>query len=250
MTKIPRCFGKKDATGQPFWNASHPKCAGGNDPNFFENGSHKRPKCAFFDECGHKAQCFGVGWNANSAQCRPAFGGQTCPLYKECASAMNQLRPVVPATSLLQSQRSPMPGAAPVQPPMQPTPMVPQVLQQTRQVIHGIQTGVQQAQQRQVIPPAGFAQVPQYQQQASGQYLVPPTDAQMPFLVPQNHQAYGAQMPAYLTVPEPLNQPWWQMALWSILRAAGKASFHTMANVFDHVPFGSQPTNGQPTNGG
>jgi len=241
MTKIPRCFGKKDATGQPFWSASHPKCAGGNDPNWFENGSHKRPKCTFFDECGQKAQCFGVGWSANSAQCRPAFGGQTCPLYKECASAMNQQRPVVPATNLLQNQRPPMPNMGSVQ----QAPVVPQILQQTRQVMQGIQTGVQQAQQqRQVIPPAGFAQVPQYQQQQTGHYMVAPADASVPYLVHQNHQAYGAQMPAYLTVPEPLNQPWWQMALWSILRSAGKASFHTMANVFDHVPFGSPPTNG------
>ncbi len=83
-------------------------------------------------------------------------------------------------------------------------------------------------------PPQMPAQQVQYQQmQHYPQGWAHPAMAAAPMMVPMNYQMPGAQIPAYLAVPEPPG-PWWQRLFFSVLRASGKATGHTVANFFDH----------------
>ena len=69
--------------------------------------------------------------------------------------------------------------------------------------------------------------------------MVPPYVASYgPQMVPMPYQQPGAQMPGYLSVPEPIDPrvPLWLRFLLSIGRAAFKAIFHTGAHLVDHEP--------------
>jgi hypothetical protein len=70
----------------------------------------------------------------------------------------------------------------------------------------------------------------------------------MPMAVPMNHAAYGAQMPAYLTVPEPVlqGQHWGKRLAYTLIRSMAKAGGHSTANFFDHMTFNPYPVYPQP----
>lgn len=73
--------------------------------------------------------------------------------------------------------------------------------------------------------------------------MAPPAMAGMPYMVPMNFAAYGAQMPAYLTVPEPTlpNQHWGSRLMYTLVRSMMKAAGHSTANFFDHMTFNPYP---------
>jgi hypothetical protein len=58
------------------------------------------------------------------------------------------------------------------------------------------------------------------------------------------YQQPGAQMPGYLTHPEPVVQgvPWYLRLLHEIIRSIFKGAFHTGASFFDHMTFVRPPT--------
>lgn len=95
--------------------------------------------------------------------------------------------------------------------------------------------------QSQVAPPPPAAQQQQW---------ITPQQASVPAQVPQNYPQPGAQVPAYLTVPEPVEQGLPRMILNAVLRAALKGAFHTAANLMDHVPWGQVPPPGPGGNQG
>lgn len=68
-------------------------------------------------------------------------------------------------------------------------------------------------------------------------HMAYPQMAMMPYMVPMNFQWPGAQMPGYLTVPEPVavGQHWMTRLFYNIARSMAKASGHTVANFFDHT---------------
>lgn len=73
----------------------------------------------------------------------------------------------------------------------------------------------------------------------SGQQFISPYIAQFgPPTVPAPYQQPGAQIPAYLTIQEPinLNEPWFPRLIREIVRAMMKATGHSIANFFDHNP--------------
>jgi len=65
-----------------------------------------------------------------------------------------------------------------------------------------------------------------------------PAMASVPLNVLMNQQAAGAQMPAYLTVPEPMHQGQGTVKplMFTLLRAVLKAGGHALANYYDHNP--------------
>jgi hypothetical protein len=75
--------------------------------------------------------------------------------------------------------------------------------------------------------------------QQAAQQLLPPWLAQMgPQLVPVTFQQPGMQMPAYLTVPEPINpeEHWMWRLVREIFRSMVKSTGHTAASFIDHNP--------------
>jgi hypothetical protein len=90
------------------------------------------------------------------------------------------------------------------------------------------------------VPQATYPQQPQamYPQQQMPTYMVDPAQAHMPAFVPQNHVQMGAQVPAYLTVPEPYNGKLLPMVCNSMMRAGLKGMLWTAANMMDHFPWG------------
>ena len=75
-------------------------------------------------------------------------------------------------------------------------------------------------------------QMPMYQQQMVPQQYAPPHVAQFgPAFVPMPYQLPGAQMPQYLTVPEPTNDnvPWYLQLMRELGRSMVKAFGHQLA---------------------
>lgn len=182
--------------------------------------------------------CFGKSWEAGASECAggldPSFVApdgsnkrQRCPYFSQCASrtAANKL------------------GQQPQQVPVAPQPVFP--VQPARP-----------PQQQQLVQVKPAQNQPVYQQPQQAQYypqpvqqqLVPPQQAQVPYMVPMNFAPAYAQMPGYLTVPEPVipGQHWGKRLGFSVVRSMLKAGGHTVANFFDHCPFNPWPgTNGQ-----
>jgi len=189
--------------------------------------------------------CFGdpTLWSPNAPEC---VGGmdpgythpQTyshkrdrCSWYSQCASAS--------AVARLNAQ--PTGIAAPVQP-VQVTVPPPPAPAQSHPMIQQYGRG----------PVAQYPMQPmaqQYPQQylpqapmTMPQQLLPPWVAQFgPQLVPMTFQQPGAQMPAYLSVPEPVDpdEPWGWRLFREVLRSMFKSSGHTAASFFDHNPWRS-----------
>jgi len=199
------------------WDATNVLCAGGVDPAYIHpgTGSNKRERCKYFATCAAET-------NARRAQ--------------------RQQTQVVPAQQLIQP---PMTGAPVVPTPtstapfMMPPPPPQWQHAQPKPVVSAPQMAYSTAAQPGAWP--GMSQ-PQ---------MVNPAYASMPAYVPMNLPAMGAQIPSYLTVPEPLDpKVHWAMRLFhSLLRATAKAGCHTAANFFDHytfTPYSQPPSQAQP----
>lgn len=194
----------------------------------------------------HKPPCFGKSWNGADSKCAggidPLYtnpkartvnnpqGNPTIPVHRrdqclwfaQCSHQTNHRlnspatqRPTAPVVAP-RTQAVAIPPARTVnysvpQPP-QPSPPSPPPLQ--------VQT---------FQPPTTYNQT-----------MVPPHVASYgPQVVPMPYQQPGAQMPSYLTVPEPFNPevPGWLRFLIMLLRAGAKAIFHTGAHLADHETF-------------
>ncbi len=189
--------------GSHLWSATEKECVGGVDPGYKHpsNGTHVRERCKWYQPCGQ-------------------------------VSAQQRAQSLIPASNLVRYVPPPPPPAATtlagVQPP--PKPVAPHP---------GI--GVQ--------PPRPFQQ-PSYTQHAVQPaymhapqvVMVPPYIAQQgPMQVPLQYQQPGAQMPAYLTIPEPVAQGESALGVLfrTLLRSALKACGHSLSSFVDHTPFRS-----------
>lgn len=190
------------------WEAQHPQCYGGLDPAFTHptRKDHRHDRCHLYSSCASKTSA-----NRLSRQASPT---STTP------------QQVIPAQNLVRHH----------QPQHMPAPFQSIV----RHVHNGTQAAAAQAANLQApsiqIPyahPATHAQGP----------MVHPAHASAPWQVPMNFQVPGAQMPAYLTVPEPIfpGEGTFKPLVRTILRSVLKAGCHSMANFFDHVPMTPWP---------
>jgi hypothetical protein len=175
--------------------------------------------------------CFGTNlWSAAAPECiggpdsaysNPRTGNnvrERCAWYSSCASvsASNKVRSqnLIPPNQLTRVPIAPVQVMPPPKPAFNPllprqNPVYPQHYQQPQQYI------AQQA------------------------YMVPPWQAQQgPQMVPVVYQQPGSQMPAYLTVPEPvdLDESPWRRLIREIFRSMFKSAGHTTASYFDHTP--------------
>lgn len=210
----PKCFAQK-------WDPNSPECVGGADPTHWEGETHVRSRCSF---------------------------ERSCRLTQEQAKKEALIAPMNMLTQPRQQvEITPGPGQMrlpPQTPPQQPLMQQPLIQQpyrpapQQAQPYNNINLRVQQA-------PVATRPVAQYPVQppimAVPMAYVPPLQAHYPMFVPQNYAAPGMQMPAYLTVPEPVEQGIVPMFVNSALRAGGKAVCHTFANLFDHFTWGTIP---------
>ncbi len=212
----PTCFGR-------LHDATNVKCIGGNDPTrWSEQDGHTRHRCSFFDKC-QEAQLNTVRQNIEFKE--PVLGMAASSPY-----------PIVQQPRVLPV----MPGA-PGMPVMQQAPQ-PAMAFRPQQAVQPVQQaapvqGMQPA--RPAAPAQGYPQgYPTYVGQTMQPYMVPPDLAPMPSYVPQNHVQPGAQVPSYLTVPEPHSGKLGPMFFNTIMRAAFKGMFHAAANLMDHFPWG------------
>lgn len=234
----PKCFGR-------LHDETNVKCKGGADPTYWDAG-HVREKCSFFDKCKEAQQV------TTPRQEQTVFGMMsTTPPPNRVGP------PVLPPVTAPRIPPPPTPTAAPPRPPaITPVASMPQ--QPSYQQVslqQGLQIAAQQqqaAQAQQAAQQAAYAQprlplayghpVPSYGYgQPNVNYsgmMVPPEQAMMPALVPQNHLQPGMQVPSYLTVPEPYKGKLVPMLFNSMFRAAFKGMFHTAANLMDHFPWG------------
>lgn len=189
---------------------------------------------------GEPPSCFGKHWNPQAVECRggldpmytnPRDGShkrEKCQWYERCAprTCANQMSSNQPQQNVgVSPSRSIMPRSGPqvvqpvVQPQQQPSMMQPSMMQPPA-MQHPTQSFAQ------MVHPSQYA--PAYLAQFGQQML------------PMNFQQPGMQIPAYLTVPEPidLTVPWWKRLLTEVVRSMAKGAFHTGANWVDHNPFG------------
>ena len=172
-----------------------------------------------------KPPCFGKSWNGGDVVCKggldPTYTNprskthkrDQCVFFTQCAhqTNFNRMRGHIPVEALTRNKQPVAPRSQTVQP-AQPT--------------------TQTVQQNQQVHP-GYYQQPTW----NNQQMVPPYIASYgPQMVPMPYQQPGAQMPGYLTVPEPIDSrvPLWIRFLLNIGRAAVKAIFHTGAHMADH----------------
>ena len=88
-------------------------------------------------------------------------------------------------------------------------------------------------------PPQYYGQPQQQVSQPAYGTMAPPHVAQHgPVNVPMQVQQPGAQMPSYLTIPEPIDhEEGTSKALGrTLFRSAAKAMGHSISSFFDHVP--------------
>lgn len=194
----PNCFGK-------YWEESNAECCGGLDPLYIdsETDTNKRPPCAWFRSC-------------------------------ESAYVMNgqqMSQPLIPPQHLI---RQPFVAPAP-----QPPPPPWRSMEATMKAMAAVAPVPALPPLRPAPPPPVF---PQHQAQQVMQHptypvpLVPPPQAVMPHYVPMNYTMPGAQVPSFLTVPEPPGQSWKARLIFSLLRGIAKSVGLVLANFFDHTP--------------
>lgn len=139
---------------------------------------------------------------------------ERCSWYQRCADT----------TAAIRTRQHTAPYNAPVQ-------ALPKPIQQYQQ-------------QYQQLGPRPVQQ-PSYPQQAAsvvqhpGQYVPPYVAQEGPQVVPAPVQQIGAQMPGYLSVPEPYDAytPWYKRLVRELIRSLLKATGHTTASFIDHTPF-------------
>lgn len=207
-------FKKKECFGLS-WNGGDVKCSGGLDPVYTNpkarspsnpNGDpkipvHRRDQCVWYTQCAHQTNFNKMRGYTSSDNSNKSASQQTV------APRSQVVRPTAPSTSTPVHQQWHQP-AAPVQPQwVQPQP------------------------QPQWVQPPQWA----HPQQWAPPYIV----GQGPQVVPMPFQQPGAQMPGYITVPEPIDPqvPGWLRFLIMLVRSAGKAVFHTGSHLMDHEPF-------------
>lgn len=175
--------------------------------------------------------CYGNHWNPQAIECKggldpmytnPLDGShrrEKCSFYERCA----------PRTCAKQMNQQTGTGLIPVQnlvPQSGPHVATPVVQPQLPKPVQPLAPPPQPGFAQMAYPNMGMqpAHIAQFGQQ----------------LLPMNYQQPGMQMPAYLTVPEPidLEVPWYIRLCREIARAMAKGAFHTGANWVDHNPFG------------
>lgn len=215
------CFGKH-------WDASEVKCAGGLDPTYINklDNTHRRDRCKWYQSCASRTTTSKLGAAAQhqvpvQPQQQPMFRPPV-PMPAQPPAWQRPLQSI--ANGVMQGATTALAGSDPSRVPVR---------------VFG-QPPYQQAQPQQY--PQQYPQYyhPQYQQGS----MAPPWAAMMPQMVPMNYQAAGAQMPAYLTVPEPVvpGVHWGYRLGYSVLRSMLKASGHTLSNFFDFTPIHPWPT--------
>jgi len=117
-------------------------------------------------------------------------------------------------------------------------------------VVQGAQSALVKHATHVASPVVQHAQLPTAAQPYYGQpapLMVHPAMAAVPYMAPMNYQASGMQMPAYLTVQEPIieGQHWLTRLGFNIVRSMVKAACHTGANFVDHNTI-NQPVYYQP----
>ncbi len=186
--------------------------------------------------------CFGKSWEAKAVQCQggldPAYvNPQTgsnrrdrCAWYTHCASRTSAYKLRNPQQQLVPVQqvvRRPAPA--------QPQPMAPQpsFMQPVHQAAMTFANGVLQ----------GTSGQPQVQYAQPAPVMVHPAMASTPWAVPMNYPIPGAQMPSYLTVPEPVveGRGWGLRLFLNVVRAMVKGGSTTVANFVDHTPIQTWP---------
>jgi len=201
----PECFGTH------LWSATDPQCVGGTDPGYLHPVTKTRNR-------------------------------ERCRWYQSCAttSAQGRARPpqVIPPQDLIRQVKQPTIFQAAVQPP--PRPVAPHPNLAGRPPLHP-PAAIQQYSGQPLPPPHYYGQPQQQQQMPQPMYgmTAPPYIAQSgPVNVPLQIQQPGAQMPAYLTMPEPIDhEEGTAKALGrTLLRSAAKAVGHSVSSFFDHVP--------------
>ena len=248
----PGCFGKR-------WDSNEVMCAGGLDPTYTNklDGTHRRDRCKWYPSCASRTTTSRLG-AMNQPQAPqmqvPQMPGmvplpqQPAPWGSMGSLASGALQGAMNSLARHQDTgagvKVPVRFGPPHMPSFQPYPQpVPQAHPQ------------QYAYPYQQPQPQSQPQYPYAYPQQQG--FVPPGMAMMPQMVAQNYQAPGAQMPAYLTVPEPvvMGSHWAYRLVHSVLRSMLKASGHTLANFFDYTPMNQwlppqlPPGQGTGTNG-
>lgn len=197
------CYGK-------LWDSSRTECTGGFDLAFSDpkTRSAKRAPCSAAPYC----QPLTLSRKQEQQLIPPQ---QLAPRPPIPAPPMAAPPPMLPHYGAQQ----PVAARPPAPPPVIPTPPQTQTYYGQQPYYYG------QAQQ--------YAQ--HYPQHA---HYLPPALAQFgPMQVPVAYQAQGAQMPAYLAVPEPMDGAvWWSRLGRELVRAMAKAFGHAMASFFDHNP--------------
>lgn len=213
----PKCFGRIDEPekNSEGWNPNSPECAGGASP------TGKLPQCIFFQSCGSLVQ----------------------------AKKMEAARKLIDPKSLVPTPSFRPPPAITAQQQQQPVPQQPvqaQVVQQQPAQPSFIQRFSEQLAQQQQQQQMQQLAAQQQQQQALWQQQQMRLQQNQPQqMVPYGYQQMmpvNYQMPSYLTVPEPM-QPggFWKMFGVTVFRSMGKSVGHSVAHMFDSVPFGSNP---------
>ncbi len=195
------CYGKS-------WKREHIPCNGGLDAAYInpKTGSNQREPCAWVKPCSARV-------TAAQAQRQQLITKEQMVRNAQPQQQAAFAQPTTPWAPVKQAAVAVMNRLA--QAPRYPAPL-PAAPAQQQVPVHP-----QQVYQQSVAMP---------------QQMVHPTMAMMPHAVPMSFQWPGAQMPGYLTVPEPVvaGQHWFVRLGFNVLRSMGKAGTHTAANFFDH----------------
>ena len=219
----PSCFGRIDDPSKQIegWNPSCPSCAGGADPTYTDEktGSHIREKCVFFNSCGSTVQ----------------------------AKKMEQMRTtLVDPKSLMRPTVQPQAQTVPT--PTVPAPQYPASVYQPQQPSQPkLAESLQQQQQALLLQQQQQAMMQHMQQQmAQMQRMAPQQQMQMMPIMPQmgyqQMMPVNYMMPSYLSNPEPVEPGgFWRMMGRTVFRSMGKSVGHSVAHIFDSIPFGEPP---------
>lgn len=213
----PMCFGR-------IFDPNNVKCSGGKDPTYWsvQNG-HDRAQCKYIEQC---------------KSCQEARVNSTLFPTRQGVRGIPANIPGIPSNTF-RPQTPPVQTLPQTQPQVQHTVQYGQMQVQPAQQVRPVQPLMQQQQTPAARPQTNYGGYYAGQPQQQPVFLVPPDQAMMPMAVPQNHPQPGAQVPSYLTVPEPNSGSVVSMVILSMLRAALKGMFHTAANMMDHFPWGN-----------
>lgn len=222
----PFCFGHKH-------DPNNVQCAGGQDPTYWNSG-HTRTECSMFEAC-RQAQAA-----RQNIEIKPPTPTPTNQVPTQPYPVMPPAQPTPPRAAQPPVQQYQYPQQQPTPPQYQPPQQPLQQYQQYQQ--YQQHQPMQQYQQQQALQQTRPQQVPMQQYQPNQVYYVQPQYAQTPCMVPQNYAQPGAQVPSYLTVPEPYEGSVAKMVALSVMRAGLKGMMHMAANLLDHVQWsGSKP---------